>query len=209
MSLFESLPKDKTLLLGTVEVALFDRFLKTKNSKLSITEVFPVVYLNNKLLVTGSDTPEIQLQITLSRPIISESEESGSMISFTIQDVYPVPEEWSLKEGNDKDLNSNIYTYNLEFSLPGEMQTSHRKITINNGLLVPCETVKTLETPKIISEHESSNTVSTKSADNSAASDSKKVLWAYTYHVFMSSESIKKLKEKAQRKEPLDLEVNY
>lgn len=208
VSLFESLPKDKVQLLGTAEVSLFDRFLKNKNPKLSVNEVIPLVYTNAKLLQPGSDAPEIQLQISLSRPILSEGKESGSMVSFTVQDVYPVPEEWSLKEGSDKDLNSNIFTYNLEFSLPGDSQNSQRKITINNGLLVPCESVKVLESPVTMTEPESSNVSSTKATDASTALDSKKVSWAYTYHVFMSSETFEKLREKAQRHEPLDLEFS-
>ena len=196
------------MLLGTVEISLFDRFLKPKTKNLSIKDVFPVIYTNNKLLHPGTEVPEMELQISISRPILSEPEQSGSIVSFTIQEVYPVPEEWTLKEGSDKDLNSNIYCYNLEFNLPIDAQNSQRKITINNGLLVPCEALKISDTPKTISEPEAANyTVLSKSTDSSITLDSKKVLWAYTYHVFMSSQSIQKLKEKAKKKETLDLEV--
>jgi len=208
VSLFESLPKDKIQLLGTAEVSLFDRFLKKKSANLSMNEVIPLVYTNTKILQPGSESPEIRLQISLSRPILSENGESGSIVSFSVYDIYPVPEEWSLKEGNEKDLNSNIFTYNLEFCLPGDTPNSQRKITINNGLLIPCEAVKVLEVPKTINEPESSNVVSAKPTDSSTGLESKKVLWAYTYHVFMSPKTFEKLREMAKRREPLDLEFS-
>ena len=109
ISVFESFPKDKTALLGTVEIPLFDRFIRPKNSILSFKEVFPIIYSNSKLLTPGGDIPEMEIHVSLSRSILSESEKLGSLISFTVQDVYPVPEEWSLKEGNEKDLSSSKY----------------------------------------------------------------------------------------------------
>ena len=105
-SVFESLPKDKTNLLGVAEINLYSKFLKpTQEPKLSIRETLPVVYANTKLLGTGTETPEIDIQISISRPFDLES---GVFASLRVEDVFPVPDEWTLKDGTEKDLNSSM-----------------------------------------------------------------------------------------------------
>ena len=50
-------------------------------------------------------------------------------------------------------------------------------------------------------------TFSAANAESTGPVDTKKVHWGYTHHIFFSAHSIKKLKEKAQKKESLEIEV--
>ena len=113
VSLFESLPKDKTSVLGVGEMSLFSKFYKPKNKDvLSFKEDIPIVYSNQKLLqpMSAEGGPEFEIEVSLSRPLLSEQElAGGTFISFRIEDVFPVPEDWTLKEGNEKDPNSSVF----------------------------------------------------------------------------------------------------
>lgn len=163
ITLIESLPKEKTAVLGTAELCLFKKFLKyfTKETPdsvvpecpLTIREVLPIVYANTKLL--GPDTttkvvgsvevkiPEIILEISISRPLIEATAlQHGVFVNLNIEDLHPLPEEWSIKEGNDKDLNSSnylliidIYTYTLNIHVPSDKEAG-RVIIIPNGNLI-------------------------------------------------------------------------
>jgi hypothetical protein len=227
LTLFESLPKDKTASLGVAEISLFSKFFKPKESqKLFYKETIPIVYGNTKLLQPSneSNVPEFEVEISLSRPFLTEQElAEGCFASFLIQDVYPVPEEWTLKEANEKDLNSSkfsllfcmkhlflffnpsidLFTYNVDFCVPGEGQVQ-RKISVHNGILSLGEVIHTNDFSKTISEGE---TQLAHSKSNDVVAEAKKVNWSYTHHVFLSGITLKKLREKAQKKEYLDLEV--
>ena len=72
------------------------------------------MYLNPKLLPPPSkegdpsNAPEITIEASISNPLIApEIVEAGNFISFKLLDMYPVPEDWTLKEGTEKDLNSS------------------------------------------------------------------------------------------------------
>ena len=41
--------------------------------------------------------------------------EDGNFINIKIDDLFPLPEEWSTKEGNKKDLNSSYLIFNYRF----------------------------------------------------------------------------------------------
>jgi hypothetical protein len=110
VSLYESLPKDKSLLLGTAELSLFNAFLKGNNEAVVCKQSIPFIYTNPKLL--GDVQPEIDVEITISKPIIPLSDQAlGSFVTLRFEDLFPIPEEWTLKEPNEKDLNSSKTDY--------------------------------------------------------------------------------------------------
>ncbi|KAJ3355461.1 Cilia- and flagella-associated protein 70 [Entophlyctis luteolus] len=157
--LIESLPKEKTQILGSADVSLA-QFVKypprDPNSPptvpyllpdLQINQPVPISYLNPKLLPAPpkegepSNLPEFCIEISLSAPLIApEVVEQGNFLSFKLEDMFPVPEEWTLKEGNEKDLNSNIYSYTLSFTVPSESMPE-RLVSITGGSLQHCEAI--------------------------------------------------------------------
>lgn len=132
ITVIESLPKEKTSVLGTAEACLGARFLKypLKNPEepdapvgppppLSFKETINVAYLNTKLVAVpaakpgqgddaSSGQPEIDIEVSISKLLIQpEIVENGNFMTFKVDDLLPVPEEWSLREGNEKDLNTS------------------------------------------------------------------------------------------------------
>lgn len=118
-ALMESFPKEKTALLGTAELSLYTKYLNYHSSEtvesivpeceLLITQNLPVTFLNQK---SPMDVKlcEISVEISLSRALIDPvSLQNGVFAKIIVEDMYPVPEEWSLKEGNEKDLNSSLF----------------------------------------------------------------------------------------------------
>lgn len=112
MSVFESLPKEKTQLLGTSEISLFRHLIKVSKDapitqNLVYHDIVPVTFLNPKSLPPDIK-PELEFEITLSRPLFSSNDiENANFMYLKLDDMYPCPEEWNLKEGNEKDLNSS------------------------------------------------------------------------------------------------------
>jgi hypothetical protein len=160
-TLIESLPKEKTAVLGSAEIFLyaevFKIFRRTQNQSnatpeeegpFSIKASLPIQYSNPKLLPIAPTQvpsgnppsaqnpqntvaiptnsapgggqskgdpeeaprtiPELEVEIVLSKPLIpQEVMELGNFIIFKPEDMLPLPEEWSLKEGNEKDINSS------------------------------------------------------------------------------------------------------
>ncbi|KAJ1542222.1 hypothetical protein HK405_010123 [Cladochytrium tenue] len=124
-TLIESLPKDKTQVLGTAEVRL-SPFVKcaTKDpqSDAATNALLPALsrkenavfsYLNPRLLPPPSKDgeqllPELAVEVSISNPLIRpEAIEAGNFITFSPEDFLPVPDEWTTKEGTEKDLNSS------------------------------------------------------------------------------------------------------
>jgi len=112
------------------------------SSYLTITKTAPINYLNPRLLpaTKGDDDlaklPEFTVEVTISNFLIDpEFVEHGNFINLHLNEIYPVPDEWSLKEGTEKDLNSNIYSYKLNLCLPVD-ESNDRIISITNGQLV-------------------------------------------------------------------------
>ncbi|TPX60566.1 hypothetical protein PhCBS80983_g01686 [Powellomyces hirtus] len=157
ITLIESLPKEKTAVLGDSSLSMFPHFLKFSprdpahpessppQPPLSFRATSPIAYLNTRLLGKDADDParigpDFDVEVSISRPLIQpEVVEAGTFLTFKVDDVAPVPEEWSCKEGNEKDLNSNIYSYSLNFMLPAE-STPERLVSISNGGLVMSDT---------------------------------------------------------------------
>ncbi|KAJ3295071.1 Cilia- and flagella-associated protein 70 [Rhizoclosmatium sp. JEL0117] len=159
VTLIESLPKEKTQVLGTTEISLAS-FLKypprDPNAppttpyllpSLNIKETVGFTYLNPKLLPPPpkegdpNNQPEVTIEVSLSAPLLApEIVEAGNFIHIRMEDLYPVPDEWTLKDGNEKDLNSNIYSYSVSFPIPAE-SVPERIVTITAGSLVHCEAV--------------------------------------------------------------------
>ena len=68
--------------------------------------------------VAGAPVPELEIEITLSRPLLrSEDLENGNILTIKIDDMWNVPEDWSVKEGTERDLSSSntIYSINLVY----------------------------------------------------------------------------------------------
>ena len=85
-------------------------------SYLTITKTAPIIYLNPRLLPANNNKgddelmkgPEFTVEVTISNFLIDpEIIEHSNFINLHLSEVYPVPEEWSLKEGSEKDLNSS------------------------------------------------------------------------------------------------------
>ncbi|KAI9363935.1 hypothetical protein DFJ73DRAFT_810162 [Zopfochytrium polystomum] len=156
LTLIESLPKEKTQVLGTAEFKL-DAFVqyspRDPNSDshaqpslppLSLKETATISYLNPRLLPPPSkdgepNSPEFNIIASISNPLIAaEVVENGSFITIGVDDMFPVPDEWTLKEGTEKDLNSNVYSYSLSFMVPAE-SSLERQIVISGGSLTTYE----------------------------------------------------------------------
>jgi hypothetical protein len=127
ITLIESLPKEKTQILGSCEFSLFSYFLKypirdpsselpPQAPQLSFKEILPIIYLNPKMLAPPGKNenvedfikPEFHIMASISKPLVPpEIMEHSNFITFKIEDLLPVPEEWTLKEGNENNLNSS------------------------------------------------------------------------------------------------------
>ncbi len=88
------------------------------SSYLTITKTAQINYVNPRLLpaTKGDDDlaklPEFTVEVTISNFLIDpEFIEHGNFINLHLNELYPVPDEWSLKEGTEKDLNSSNYQY--------------------------------------------------------------------------------------------------
>jgi hypothetical protein len=76
---------------------------------LTFQQILPISYVNPKLLAPNQEPPTVTIQITLSRPLIPVSIlKAGIFATISVDDLYPLPEDWSLREGNEKDLTSSI-----------------------------------------------------------------------------------------------------
>ncbi|KAJ3168634.1 Cilia- and flagella-associated protein 70 [Geranomyces variabilis] len=157
ITLIESLPKEKTAVLGDSSLSMFPHFLKfsprdptrpdapLQAPPLSFRSTTPIAYINTRLLGKDADDParigpDFDVEVSISRPLVQpEIVEAGTFLTFKVDDVAPVPEEWSCKEGNEKDLNSNLYSYSLNFMLPAE-SAPERLISISNGSLLMSDT---------------------------------------------------------------------
>ncbi|KAJ3008042.1 UNVERIFIED_CONTAM: Cilia- and flagella-associated protein 70, partial [Siphonaria sp. JEL0065] len=159
VTLIESLPKEKTQVLGSTEISLaaFVKYPQRDPNappttpyqlpSLAVKETTTFSYLNPKLLPPPpkegdpNNQPEITIDVLLSAPLLApEVVEQGNFMYIKLEDLYPVPEEWTLKEGNEKDLNSNIYSYSISFAIPAE-SVPERIVTIPAGSLMHCEAV--------------------------------------------------------------------
>ena len=121
--LHEALPKDKSAPLGSAEISLFQPFLTyfqrddldtpVPECPLSISRKITINYINPKNLTSNQESPSITVEISLSRPLLSSSLLSNSVfMSIITEDIRPIPEEWSLRDGSEKDVNSSNFLLN-------------------------------------------------------------------------------------------------
>ncbi|KAI8802085.1 hypothetical protein BJ742DRAFT_873493 [Cladochytrium replicatum] len=255
-TVFESLPKEKTAILGSADLGLYSYFVRwptyDPNSgsppippSLSFVESIPVAYMNPKLLAPpkGDEDPpksgpELIIEVSISKPLLdAEMIEGGNFMHLKIEDVCPVPDEWTLKEGTDKDLNSNIYSYTLNFMVPSQSSTE-RLISIPQGSLMQSETqsssvhqiVQIYQNKPNTGEQSSGNAGSIGSQGGVGQCDppvtpaapgtdkpftpavetlqsSKKVVWNYSYVLWLPPDAVVRLREKIASKQMLEVEV--
>ncbi|KAJ3196420.1 Cilia- and flagella-associated protein 70 [Irineochytrium annulatum] len=165
-TLIESLPKEKTQILGTAETCLYNPFLIYQQRDPEVSADLPlpppmlvtkdtlsISYLNPRLLPPPPkdgetpNLPELTFEASLSKPLIPpDVVENGNFITVKLDDTFPVPDEWTLKEGTEKDMNSNIYNYAVSFMIPAE-STLDRLISIPGGMLTQSENPVASEAP--------------------------------------------------------------
>eukprot|EP00842_Homolaphlyctis_polyrhiza_P007011 jgi/Hompol1/89/HPOL_005219-RA len=247
LTLIESLPKEKTAQLGTVEVSLYKPFLKyfTRDPEvpdapiptcpLVYRENLPIVYANPKLLAPSPEslksTPECTLEVVLSRPLLRPDEiMNGNFVAVRVEDVYPVPDEWTTKEGNEKDLNSNLFTYMINITLPSE-NGGERIVSVPNGTLVACEapvtsdpsvnvpqtvTISDLRREQGKSESSASlaglnpsQTAEEPDGDAVDTKETKKVVFGSSLIIYLSPTVVECVRKYAQEKRPLEVEPKF
>jgi hypothetical protein len=80
------------------------------------------------MLMPNQETPTINLMITLSRPLIPAVVlQSGLFAQISVDDARPVPDEWSLREGNEKDLQSSKFRLSRYLSLQHNFSYPYRE----------------------------------------------------------------------------------
>jgi hypothetical protein len=77
-------------------------------------------YLNPKLLQSVAQkgveavddvVPELEVELSISDLLLPTLVvDEGNFITIRLDDVLPVPEEWSLREGSEKDLNTSLFS---------------------------------------------------------------------------------------------------
>ncbi|KAI8901936.1 hypothetical protein BC833DRAFT_575629 [Globomyces pollinis-pini] len=149
-TLIESLPKEKTSILGTCEISMYKHFLKYFNRDdpesiippcpLMFHQILPINYVNSKMLGLNQDNPILAIEVLISKPIIPvDVLQNGIFATIVPSDVYPVPEDWSLRDPNEKDLHSNMFHYTLNIKLPSVTGDGYRVVSIPNGVLMATE----------------------------------------------------------------------
>ncbi|KAJ3276552.1 Cilia- and flagella-associated protein 70 [Terramyces sp. JEL0728] len=236
-SLIESLPKEKTAPLGNAEICLYSYFLKYYTQEdpearipecsLSMTKVLPVSA--SKTSGNPQESPAISIEVTLSKPLISTQVlQNGIFATLKPEEVYPVPEDWSLREGNEKDPNSNLYTYVMNLKIPMENE-GYRVVSIPNGTLqgvedagqneicltaphgIPITDIKSVDSgngkpvvrnPSVIVDE----SAAVPNADKTEK-EIKKIKWDNSVILWFSPGVVARLRECAQRKFHLDIDL--
>ncbi|KAJ1551557.1 Cilia- and flagella-associated protein 70, partial [Nowakowskiella sp. JEL0078] len=239
-SLFESLPKDKVSLLGIAELTLRQHFVSPPYDCISFKKSIQITYQNLKHLGPSNPTgknanavateddlsaklPEFEVEVSLSRPLfLQDALEAGNFITFKFDDMFPLPDEWSLKEGTDKDITSNIFTYSLHFNIPAE-STNERLISIQNGLLQSSSEppvlgevtqITPIYQPKTTSADSTTKSQNPQIADQisqppvvpSESQQFKKCIWGFNHVTWMPPEAVSRLREQISSKKPLEIE---
>jgi hypothetical protein len=123
-SLVELLPKDKTLTIGIASVNIGEYFIPWKNidpvsdaQQISIPTQLSdtiILYPEDGKKEADKQYPELKIQVNVSRPVLTQKAmNSGRFISILMKHMLPVPDEWSLKEPVEKDLNSSKRLLNI------------------------------------------------------------------------------------------------
>ncbi|TPX37150.1 hypothetical protein SmJEL517_g01059 [Synchytrium microbalum] len=232
LTLIESLPKEKTAVLATAEVSLGARFLKypprldsapsdapLSSPELSFVETITWTYVTPKM-VAGSDAPLVDIELSLSKCLVSPADwEAGNLVAFTIADMAPVPDEWTTKEGSDRDPNSNIYTYTVNLVLSGQAG-EERAISFPGGILLNSDSPSAMELPigsQPMYTTKSSSPTDGKPADEKPALEvarnpvpSKRVEWSSLVtqkYIWVNKNFMARLRERIQSRRPIELEM--
>jgi hypothetical protein len=118
-TLIESLPKEKTTILGQAESCMYSRFLSPgqfdengkvmSNCETLFAETLVINYTNPKLLAPNQEVPCLKIELSLTKPLLSaEAILNGIFANISLDTLHPLPEDWSIREGSEKDLNSSI-----------------------------------------------------------------------------------------------------
>ncbi|KAI9204949.1 uncharacterized protein BJ171DRAFT_423701, partial [Polychytrium aggregatum] len=176
VTVIESLPKEKTAILGVTEMSFMGKLLNfisrdpsvetvsPEPPPLSVSETLSVSYANPKLLPVPKSpeediSPRIEVEITFDDHLIRpDIQDTSNCICLKIEDMLPVPDEWNVKEGSEKDLNSSdltnllcntrglkdIFQYSLNFVVPAE-SSPERLINVGGGTLTVSDASSTAE----------------------------------------------------------------
>ncbi|KXS15484.1 TPR-like protein [Gonapodya prolifera JEL478] len=162
---------------------------------------------------SGDDTnrPTLEVEVSLSRPLLSEDDHAtGMFVAIHPMGLSPTPEEWTVKEPNEKDPTSNIYQYTLHVTLPTS-KGRDQIVKIPHGILVAPdqETASKVDgTHGALSRSPSTLDATSAVLGSTAVSFHKKqVLWTNPTVVWMYKEGLDRLKEKVMAKEPLEIEL--
>lgn len=95
------------------------------------SEKLPVIQLNeevnrtialqyvNPKLIPNNEEASVDVTLSFTEPLLTATDiKQGNFIQVIPEDFEGLPEEWSTKDGVEKDLNSNLYGYNLHVYLP-------------------------------------------------------------------------------------------
>ncbi|TPX41837.1 hypothetical protein SeLEV6574_g05897 [Synchytrium endobioticum] len=238
-TLMESLPKEKTAVLATAEVSMAHQFLKypprpdhlpqdapSPTPELSFSDSLTWVYATPKM-IAGFDPPTMDIDVSLSKVLIPPADwDTGVLFTLTIADVAPVPDEWSTKEASERDLNSNIYTYTLNFPLYGE-SGEEKIIAFPGGMLINADQPSTMELPvgsqpiylpkpaspsseaKPPMVAASAAVLTSEKPDKSVPVPSKRVEWPSTVAqkcIWISKPYMTRLRERVQSRKPVEFE---
>ena len=121
-TIFESLPKEKTIVIGTTDICLYHYYLKyytqedleapIPECQLTFQKILPIAFASGAKPGVGQDASTLSVEISLSRALISPTDlQNGMFATLKVEEIYPVPDDWSLRDGNEKDLNSSSHTY--------------------------------------------------------------------------------------------------
>lgn len=241
ITVIESLPKEKTSVLGTCETGLYYSFLKKVvapndgHSNLSSTFSIPMNSLNQKSLKEVDEIskgyPELEVEVSIDTPLLTREEsDDGMFLILKVDDLWPTPDEWTLKEGSEKDINSNIFGYTLKINLPRE-KGRDRNVTIQNGLLVATENIANNETgtpQAVMMPKDDPNTQGLYKAGHKGAKkdsslideslagtgqdlaplNNRKVIWGATHIAWLSPSAVKLWREQARGQIPMVVHFN-
>jgi hypothetical protein len=115
ITVIEMLPKEKTAVLGTCELSLYAPFVSTYGRDIELKKTLNIMAVAGKGGQSEQLSSTVEVEVSLSNPLLPvEVMEAGNLMTITVDEMIPVPEEWMLKEGTEKDLNSSKY-YSLTF----------------------------------------------------------------------------------------------
>lgn len=121
VSVIEQLPKEKTAVIATSEVAFFPHFFRPaqptstdaaatdmeereQQTNVDLRQTMPLAVTAAAGKGAAESMPEVEVHIHLSKPIVDMATlENGNILTIKVDDMRGLPEDWSLKEGSEKD----------------------------------------------------------------------------------------------------------